>query len=170
MTTLTITSIRVGLPQTFGTADAEHPMDRPWTTGIYKQPIEEPVWLGETNLAGDGQGDLKNHGGPEKAVFVYPSEHYGAWQQELKLAAFLPGAFGENFVSQGLTEKAVCIGDTFRIGGAVVQVSQPRQPCWRPARRWRIKDLALRIQKSGRTGWYLRVLQEGYVQSGSEMV
>lgn len=165
----TILNIYVGLPQTFGKANAANPMDRIWTSGIFKELVKGPVWLTKTNLVGDGQADLKNHGGPEKAVFVYPNDHYDAWREELGIADFSPSAFGENFSVYGQTEKDVCIGDVFRIGEAVVQVSQPRQPCWKPARRWRMKDLALRIQETGRTGWYYRVLKEGYVQSGNEL-
>lgn len=166
----TILNIHVGLPKTFGTANAADPMDRPWSSGIYKESVETPVWLGKTNLTGDGQADLKNHGGPEKAVLVYAHEHYHAWKQELNLEDFSSGAFGENFTVQGQTEKSVCIGDTYQIGEAVAQVSQPRQPCWKPARRWRIKDLAVRMQETGRTGWYLRVLKEGFVVCGNEVM
>lgn len=120
--------------------------------------------MGSTQLAGDGQADRENHGGPDKAINVYPREHYAAWHDELRRTDLTPGAFGENFTTVGRREEDVCIGDIFRIGdGGVVQISQPRQPCWKLARRWRMKDLALRVQQTGRTGWYLRVLHEADV-------
>ncbi len=162
-------SVQIGMPQSLGQAHASDPMDQPWTTGFFKLPVMEAVWLGVTNLRGDGQADLKNHGGPEKAVNVYPFEHYPYWQQELGAINLDSGAFGENFTTEGLIETEVCIGDIFEVGSAVVQISQPRQPCWRLARRWRKKDLALRVQESGRTGWYFRVLREGTIQAGTRL-
>jgi MOSC domain-containing protein YiiM len=165
-----ILSIQVGLPRSLGRLDAADPMDRVWTTGFFKEPVAGPVWLGQTNLAGDGQADLQNHGGLEKAVNIYPSEHYPYWETELGIARLPRGAFGENFTTAGLLEAAVCIGDVFEIGRALVQVSQPRQPCWKLARRWRVKDLALRVQETGRTGWYFRVLRKGTVEAGERLV
>lgn len=162
-------SVQIGLPQSLGQVHASDPMDQPWTTGFFKLPVIEAVWLGVTNLKGDGQADLKNHGGPEKAVNVYPFEHYPYWQQVFGTSNLPFGAFGENFTTEGLLETEVCLGDMFEIGEALVQVSQPRQPCWKLARRWRIKDLALRVQESGRTGWYFRVLREGTIQAGSHL-
>jgi len=134
MDTAKIVSLRVGMPRTFGREGAVDPMERPWRSGIFKEEVDEPVWLGRTNLVGDGQADLKHHGGPEKAVHVYAAAHYPAWQRELQRADLTYGAFGENFTVEGQTEETVCIGDTYRVGDAVVQVSQPRQPCWKPAR------------------------------------
>ncbi len=165
-----ILSIQVGLPRSLGRPDASDAMDKVWTTGFFKEPVAGPVWLGRTNLAGDGQADLQNHGGLEKAVNVYPSEHYSYWESELGIARLTHGAFGENFTTAGLLEAAVCIGDVFEIGRARVQVSQPRQPCWKLARRWRVKDLALRVQQTGRTGWYFRVLREGTAEAGERLV
>jgi MOSC domain-containing protein YiiM len=137
--------------------------ERGWTTGIFKEPVVEPRWLGRTNLAGDGQADLRVHGGPDKAVLAYPAVHYSAWREELGLQEFGPGAFGENFTITVLGEWTVALGDTFALGNAVVQVSQPRGPCWKLARRWARPDLPARVLKSGRTGWYLRVIEEGTV-------
>lgn len=159
-------SIQVGRPQAFGHASAALWPDRPWTTGFFKVPVAGPVWLGGENLAGDGQADLRHHGGPEKAVNVYPAEHYPYWATELGVMELPRPAFGENFTTAGLLEAAVCIGDVFGLGTALVQLSQPRQPCWKLNRRWRIPDLAWRVQQSGRTGWYFRVLREGEVEAG----
>ena len=145
-------------------------MDRPWVTGFFKSPVTEPVWLGRTGLAGDGQADSKNHGGPDKAVLAYAADHYPLWHAELNRSDLSYGAFGENFTIAGLSEETVCIGDVFAVGPVRVQVSQPRQPCWKIARRWRIKDLTARVLSTGRTGWYFRVLVEGYVQPGLPVV
>ncbi len=140
-------------------------MDRPWTTGFHKQPATGPVGVTELGLAGDGQADLVNHGGPDKAICVYPMEHYAGWREELGITLG-HAAFGENFTSHGLVESGVCIGDVFQCGALTVQISQPRQPCWKLARRWRIKDLAARVDRTGRSGWYFRVLQAGSIEKG----
>lgn len=163
----TLASLQVGTPRFLGTEG--DPADRPWATGIVKAAVAGAVRLGRTNLAGDGQADLVNHGGPDKAVCVYPAAHYPYWRTDLALALEY-GAFGENFTADGLTEEDVCIGDVWAVGGALVQVSQPRQPCWKLARRWAVKDLALRVQQTGRTGWYFRVIREGEVAAGDPFV
>ena len=142
--------------------------EEPWTTGIFKTTVCGPVWLGKLNLAGDAQADLSVHGGIHKAVNVYPSEHYSYWRQDIHLPDMPYGAFGENFTTYGLLEDEVCIGDMFGIGDAVVQVSQPRQPCWKLERRWGIKDFVIRIKETGRIGWYLRV-SEGRIYRSREM-
>lgn len=167
MTHPVLLSIQVGLPSQFGKDEAAEPMDRLWTTGFYKQPVNGPVRLGVTNLDGDGQADLVHHGGPDKAVLAYSATHYTDWRRKLDNPTLPFGAFGENFTVEGLTEADVCIGDIWKVGdGATVQVSQPRQPCWKLARRWRVKTLALQVQESGCTGWYFRVLTEGAVTAG----
>ncbi len=168
--TATVISLQVGLPRTVQDDRSQDPMGSPWTTGFLKKPRHEPTWLGHVNLDGDGQADLENHGGPEKAVNVYPVEHYAYWATTVGLDVLQPGGFGENFTVEGLLEHNVCIGDVFAIGEAVVQVSQPRQPCWKLARYWGIKNLALKVQETGRTGWYFRVLKEGIVQVGNRLV
>lgn len=159
-----LVSVQVGLPKSLGMEGAPDLMDRPWSTGFFKKSVEEPIWLGQTNLVGDGQADLKHHGGPEKAVLTYAAEHYPAWRVTLKQPELMYGGFGENFTVTEMTEASVCIGDMYEIGAACVQVSQPRQPCWKLSRRWRMRDLALQVQQTGRTGWYFRVLKEGYVE------
>ncbi|MED4205717.1 MOSC domain-containing protein [Neobacillus mesonae] len=155
-----------GLSKTVGDKEAAHLMDREWTSAIFKEPVFGPVWMGKTGLTGDGQADTEHHGGPEKAAFAYADEHYTYWQKELGVSSIGPGGMGENFVMEHVLEDGISIGDTFQIGEAVVQVSQPRQPCWKPARRFRVKTLALQLQNTGRTGWYFRVLQEGFVEDG----
>ncbi len=164
MTDILLASIQVSLPKHLGTEGAVDPMDRPWTSSIYKEPVAGAVWLGTTNLQGDAQADLVHHGGPDKAVLAYSAAHYPGWRQRINRPELPFGAFGENFTIEGLTENDVCIGDTWQVGDeVVVQVSQPRQPCWKLARRWRIKTLALQVQQAGQTGWYFRVLREGLV-------
>jgi len=163
-----IESIQTGTPASVNSRaldDDGNSSEREWRTGFGKTPVAGPVQLRVLNLDGDGQADKKHHGGPDKAVCVYPHAHYPVWQRELMLD-LKPGAFGENFTVGGLLETDVCIGDVWEIGAATVQVSQPRQPCWKLARWWNIKDLALRVQQTGRTGWYLRVLAEGAVEAG----
>ncbi len=140
-------------------------------SGIAKYPVDRPVQLTKTGFAGDEQGDRKNHGGPEKAVHHYPRDHYAAWGSDLGEHPLLgaPGAFGENVSTSGLTEADVAIGDRFRLGGALIEVSQGRQPCFRLNLRFGIADMALRVQRSGRTGWYYRVLEEGPVAAGDTL-
>ncbi|HEX6042072.1 MOSC domain-containing protein [Longimicrobium sp.] len=163
-----IVSVNVGMPREHGTEGAAEPMERPWITGFFKDPIVGPVHVGATNLDGDGQADLRVHGGPDKAVLLYAASHYPDWRTELGFA--MPfGAFGENLTVEGMAEGDVCIGDVFDVGTARLEVSQPRGPCWKIARRWKIRDLSARVQRTGRTGWYARVLREGTVQAGDTL-
>ena len=134
-------------------------------SAIIKEPVSGPVWLATTNLEGDRQGNPQVHGGPDKAALAYGAGHYPLWGAELG-RELSHGAFGENLTIEGLDEESVCIGDTFEAGEAIVQVSQPRQPCWKIARRWGIKELTALVADNGRTGWYLRVLREGHLEAG----
>lgn len=140
--------------------------ERSWTSAIFKEPVEGPIRLGTLHLAGDGQADPRVHGGPEKAVLAYSADHYPLWNADLAPLRLPYGAFGENFTIAGQTEASVCIGDTYSVGEARVQVAQPRTPCWKLARKWDLKDLPARVLDTGRTGWYFRVLQEGEVRRG----
>lgn len=157
-----------GKVKELGIENAENPMDRKWTTGMFKELVSGKLFLGETGLRGDEVADTVNHGGPEKAIFAYPIAHYTyfAEQEGLEMVA---GGMGENLSVLEMDELTVCIGDQYRFGEAIIEVSQPRQPCWRPARRYRRKDLALKIQDSGKTGWYYRVLEEGYVSGEADL-
>ena len=135
-------------------------------TGIFKQPVSGPVALRKLNLDGDRQADLAVHGGPFKAVYAYPSEHYEFWNAEL-LAADLPwGMFGENFTTEGLLESGLHIGDRLRIGSAIVVVRQPRMPCHKLAVKFQRDDILQRFLSSGRSGFYFSVEQEGTVEAG----
>lgn len=162
----TLLSIHVGKPVDHGVAGSDDPMQHPWFSGIFKQPVSGPVRLNALNLEGDGQADLKNHGGPFRAVLAYSAEHYPVWREELNMPDLPYGAFGENFTISGLNEENVFLGDIFAIGDIRLQVAQPRMPCWKLARRWEIKNLAARVERRGWGGWYHRVLQEGMVEAG----
>jgi MOSC domain-containing protein YiiM len=143
-----------------------------WFSAIFKSPVIGPVALSKRNLAGDAQADLRVHGGPHKAVMAYSAEHYPLWRAELGLqeAQFPFGAFGENLTISGLNEENVCIGDIHQIGTTVLQVSQPRSPCWKLARKWQMPDLPKKFVANKRSGWYYRVLEEGELQSGDEVL
>jgi MOSC domain-containing protein YiiM len=166
MTTARIESIFVGRPQSF---DSEGVL-KPWTSAIYKRRTTEPVRVCLTNIDGDQQADLVHHGGPDKAVLAYPVSHYEYWQTRYPDSKLQAGSFGENLSVTGLDESQCCIGDIFQVADCVLQISQPRQPCWKLSRRWNLSDLATEVQKTRRTGWYLRVLQEGQIAQGAEFV
>ncbi|MBU9711417.1 MOSC domain-containing protein [Evansella tamaricis] len=134
------------------------------TSAINKETVEGDVFLSRYNLDGDEQADKKHHGGEDKAICVYPFDHYPFWEEELGIK-LTPGAFGENLTVKGLVENAVCLGDVFKWGEAVVQVSQPRMPCHKVAKRFGIAELPQRIIETGFTGFYMRVLKEGMVSS-----
>ena len=139
-------------------------------SGIDKRPVDGPVLLGPTGFQGDAQGDPRRHGGPDKAVHHYPAEHYEAWRADLgALPVPQPGGFGENLSTRGMTEADVALGDRFRLGGAEIEVSQGRQPCWKLNLRFTVPDMARRVQQSGRTGWYYRVLRPGLVAPGDRL-
>jgi len=143
--------------------------DQPVSTGIFKEPIAERVKLRTLNLDGDRQADLTVHGGPYKAVYVYPSEHYLFWKHELPEMELPWGVFGENLTTTGLLETETHIGDRFRIGSAEVKVTQPRMPCYKLAIRFERNDIIKRFLVSERTGFYLSVLKEGEVAAGDEI-
>ncbi len=165
-----IVSIQVGQVKTLERRDANKSVQKTWTTGLFKTTVNGPVRVGKLCLEGDAQANLVAHGGVHKAVNAYPAEHYLHWQQHLPHLGMTYGAFGENFTTCGLLEDEVCIGDIFKAGDAIVQISHPRQPCWKLEQRWGVKDFMAQVNKTGRTGWYLRVLQEGYVEAGNALV
>jgi ferredoxin-NADP reductase/MOSC domain-containing protein YiiM/ferredoxin len=157
-------SVNVGLPR-----------DIDWKgrtvhTGIWKEPVHERCWAGRLNLTGDGQGDLAGHGGEQRAVFVYQIESYRHWQAKLKRTDFVHGQFGENFTIEGMPDSAVCIGDRYRIGTALFEVTQPRVTCYRVGIRTDEPRMPALLTSSGRPGFYFRVLQEGAVGAGDEIV
>jgi len=159
-----LSSIQIGAPTSYGSEDSLDPHERPWTTGFFKRPIDAAVFAGPTGLDGDGQADLIHHGGIDKAVLAYSADHYPEWRRDLGMTGMPHGAFGENLTIAGLSEESVCIGDVFGIGAARFEVSQPRQPCWKLARRWRLHELPAMVVRNGRSGWYLRVLETGRIE------
>jgi MOSC domain-containing protein YiiM len=138
----------------------------PVSTGIFKEPVAGRVMLRTLNLDGDRQADLSVHGGPSKAVYAYPSEHYEYWKRELPEMKLPWGMFGENFTSAGLFESELSIGDKFRVGSAVVMVTEPRMPCYKLGIKFGRSDIVKRFLASERTGFYFAVLQEGEVSAG----
>lgn len=153
-------SLNVGLPRlaTYRTQTVN--------TGIYKEPVTGPVRLRTLNLDGDRQADLAVHGGPNKAVYGYPSEHYEFWRQELPGTQMPWGMFGENFTTEGMFETDLHIGDRLRIGSAIIVVRQPRIPCYKLALKFRRDDILARFLRSERSGFYFSVEQEGTVTAG----
>jgi len=140
-------------------------------SGIVKKPADGPLRLGPEGFEGDEQADRRVHGDVEKAVHHYPLDHYPLWREELGALPALgtAGGFGENISAAGLTENTVAVGDIFRLGTATVQVSQGRQPCWKLNHRFGVPGMARRVQQTGRTGWYYRVLEQGIVKTGDRL-
>jgi len=153
-----VRSVLVGRVQALG----------PTVSGIAKRPVSGPLRVAALGLAGDEQADLRVHGGPDKALLCYAWSHYEHWRDVFPDQPLLdaPGAFGGNLSIDGLDEHAVCVGDRWRIGSALVSVTQGRQPCFKLNLRFGIPDMAARVQASGRVGWYLRVLEPGWIEAG----
>ena len=139
-------------------------------TGVWKEPVHGRCRVGKLNLDGDGQGDVAGHGGEQRAVFVYQIESYRYWQEQLGRADFVYGQFGENFTVEGLPDDGVYIGDRYRIGSALFEVTQPRVTCYRVGIRMNEPRMAALLTSSGRPGFYFRVLEEGEVGAGDEIV
>jgi MOSC domain-containing protein YiiM len=158
-----IISLNVGLPRLVLRNE------EPVSTGIFKEPVDGRVKLRTLNFDGDRQADLSVHGGPLKAVYLYPSEHYDFWKQELPDMSLPWGIFGENLTTTGLFETEVHIGDKFRAGTAELMVTQPRMPCYKLGIRFGRTDIIRRFLVSERTGFYFSVLKEGEVGAGDEI-
>src|SRR5215510_13181147 len=157
-------SVNVGLPR-----------DIPWRgrtvhTGVWKDPVQGRRMVRRLNIDGDGQGDLGGHGGEQRAVLVYQVESYRFWRDRLGRRDLTYGQFGENFTVEGMSDDEVCIGDRYRIGHALFEVTQPRVTCYRVGIRMNEPQMAALLTSSGRPGFYFRVLQEGEVEAGDEIV
>jgi MOSC domain-containing protein YiiM/ferredoxin-NADP reductase len=157
-------SVNVGLPRDIAWKG------RTVHTGIWKVPVRGRCRVGRLNLEGDGQGDLAGHGGEQRAVFVYQIESYHYWQEQLKRTDFIHGQFGENFTTEGLPDDVVCIGDRYQIGTALFEVTQPRVTCYRVGIRMNVPRMPALLTSGGRPGFYFRVLREGEVGAGDEIV
>jgi MOSC domain-containing protein YiiM len=158
-----LVSVNVGLPREVLSKG------KTVTTGIFKEPVAGRIMLRTLNLDGDRQADLSVHGGPSKAVYAYPSEHYAYWRRELPGMPLPWGMFGENLTTDGLMEERVNIGDRFRIGSAELMVTEPRLPCYKLGVKFGREDIVKRFLRSGRTGFYFSVLREGGVGAGDEI-
>lgn len=159
-----ILSVNVGRPRELEYAG------RSVTSAIVKEPVAGRVMVRRTNLDGDGQADLRVHGGPDKAVYIYPAQHYAHWARELGRDDLSPpGYFGENLTVEGVDEADVQIGDVLRAGEALLEVSHPRVPCFKLAMRMRDHAFGKPFLASGRVGFYLRVLEEGELQAGDSI-
>ena len=141
-----------------------------WSSAFIKEERKGPVQVGTLGLEGDEQADRVHHGGPEMAVLMYAGKHYDLWRTEPGLDQMGPGGLGENLTVSPLDETSVCVGDVLEVGGCVLQVSSPRAPCNSISRRWNDANLLRRVTERLWTGWYLRVLEEGPVQEGAEIV
>jgi MOSC domain-containing protein YiiM len=155
-----VISVNVGRPQTVDWHG------RPVLTSIWKSPVEGPVHVAGVNLFGDEQSDLTVHGGPRKAVYAYPSEHYAYWRRELPKADLPWGVFGENLSTEGLLESEVCIGDRFRIGSVELIVTQPRMPCFKLGIRFGDDRMVRRFVAADRSGIYFSIAKEGKLEKG----
>jgi MOSC domain-containing protein YiiM len=155
-----IVSVNVSLPRTV------HWLGKEVATGIFKEPVGGAVMLRRLNFDCDRQADLTVHGGPSKAAYIYPSEHYPFWKKELPGMELPWGMFGENLTTAGFDEKDTYIGDHLRIGKAVVVVTQPRTPCFKLGIKFGRDDILKRFLESGRSGFYVSVLEEGQVKAG----
>jgi len=155
-----VVSVNVALPKTVEWRG------RKVTTAIFKEPVEGRVRIRRTGLVGDRQADPSVHGGPTKAVYAYPSEHYPLWRRELERADLPWGSFGENLTTEGLDERTLRVGDRLRVGSALLEVTQPRMPCYKLGIRFGRLDMVRRFLASGRSGFYLAVLEEGDVAAG----
>ena len=158
-----VVALNVGLPR------AVEWKGKPVSTGIFKEPVTGRIALKALDFDGDGQADLSVHGGPNKAVYVYPAEHYAYWRRELPDQPLPWGTFGENLTTEGLREDTQ-IGDRFRIGSAEVMATQPRLPCYKLGLRFGRDDIVKRFLASGRTGFYFKVIVEGDVGAGDAIV
>jgi MOSC domain-containing protein YiiM len=159
-----IISLNVGMPRIVRDAHG-----REVTTSIFKSPVPGPLLLRRLNLDGDLQSDLTVHGGKNKAVYAYASEHYDYWRRQLPDFEFTWGNFGENFTTEGLLEENAFLGDHYRVGGAVIKVAQPRLPCFKLAIRFDRPDMVKRFLASGRSGIYFSVVEEGMVDVGDTL-
>src|SRR5438067_1785977 len=162
-TPATILSLNIGLPREVDWHG------RKVTTGIFKEPVATPVMLRKLNFDGDRQADLTVHGGVNKAVYAYPSEHYGYWRERLGRRDLPSGMFGENFTTGGMLEDDVYIGDRFRVGESEVMVTEPRMPCYKLGIKFGRADIIKRFLASRRTGFYVAVTREGMVGPGDAL-
>lgn len=158
-------SVQIGQPRTYPPESGREA----WTSAIAKTPVQGRIWAGSLGLAGDAVADTHHHGGPFQAILLYSAEHYPAWQLEWDRPALGPGAFGENLTVSGASEGSVCIGDVLQVGEVRLAVTSPRTPCNTLALRLGVPDVVKTVLQNHRSGWYVRVLREGWVEAGQEL-
>ena len=141
-----------------------------WSTSLVKKPVCHCVYLRMSHLAGNDQADKKHHGGEDKTLYAFPLEHILYWREKLGRAELPFGGFGENLTVTTVTEADICIGDRFQLGEAIVEVSQPRLPCWKIGRVWGVHDLGERMEEAGHSGWYFRTISEGCFSLADDLV
>ena len=161
-----VISVQAGKVRQLGTPAATDPLARPWRSAFFKGAVTGPVNVTSLGLEGDQQADTKHHGGPQQALLMYSADHFSVWRTEFGLEGLEGGGFGENLTIAGFAEPDVSIGDIMRVGTALVQIGQPRQPCSNINRRWGRKGITEAVTENGRGGWYLRVLETGTLQAG----
>lgn len=159
-------SIQIGTIRTHGVPGSADPMEAVFESAIGKDPVAGRVFVGSLGLAGDTVADRKVHGGIDQAVLAYASGHYPKWRREWQQEGLRAGAFGENLTIEGADEEVVCLGDQWRLGEATLEVTKSRTPCMTLARWHRRADLVKTVHANGRSGWYLRVLEEGWIEAG----
>lgn len=161
-----VLSIQVGLPKAYTHSGRADNQDSVWSSGIFKSEVEGPVFVSQEGLTGDGQADLKHHGGPDRVLLLYSKSHYDHF--EIFIGKQIPhGGFGENLTIDHFLEDEVCLGDTYQIGEAVIEVSQPRIPCFKLGRRLDAPEIVREVLDTRKGGIYARVLQSGNLQAGN---
>lgn len=164
-----VLSVQVGRAKVYGDADAQDFLEKEWCSASFKEVIHAPLLASFSGLAGDEVADKTHHGGVDKAIFANSYENYAHWASFLEVASLPYGALAENLTIHGLHESTVMLGEIHQIGTAILQVSQPRKPCWKISRRWNHKGFTHEIFTSGLTGWYYKVLQEGMIRPHDEV-
>lgn len=162
----TLLSIQTGQPRTTGAPGADDPFERSYTSAIWKESVSGQLWASREGLTGDQVVNTKHHGGPDRALLMYSAAHYPKWRAEWGRKDVGLGGFGENLSVSGMTETEVCIGDRYQVGEVEIEATAPREPCSTLARRWVVRDLVAIVQANQRSGWYLRVLKEGWLEAG----
>ncbi|QCD52474.1 MOSC domain-containing protein [Campylobacter sp. RM16192] len=161
-----VKALLIGKVQTYGDANSANSINKIWQSAIFKVATKDEIYADKFGFNGDEVADKKHHGGEQKAIFANSYENYLAWSEFLGLSNLPFGAMGENLTISGMHENNVCIGDIHKIGSIVLQISQPRKPCFKLSKRWMNAGMAKEIFRSGLSGWYYRVLENGYCKAG----
>ena len=162
----TLKALLIGEVKNYGSQSATDKLNTPWSSAIFKVAQNGEIFANELGFEGDSVADTKHHGGPEKAIFANSFSNYAQWEKFLGLKNMAYGAMGENLCIDGLDESSVCVGDIHKVGSLVLQVSQPRKPCFKLSKRWGNKNMATHIFETGLTGWYYRVITPGLCKVG----